>query len=219
VLLLVADGRFPSGAHAHSAGTESAVAHGDVVDVDSLERFLAGRLSTTGTVDASFAACACAVDRDDHDGLVDLDREYDARVLAPRSRAVSRQHGRQLVRVARSLWPHSLGSFGGAPPGPHHSIALGRVVAAAGGTPLDAATIALHQLAAAVTTAAVRLLGLDPVALAAVHARAAPAMAVAAHGAAERATTSPRLLPATGSTLAEILAEEHATWTHRLFVA
>ena len=54
-LLLLADGRFPSGGHAQSAGVESAVAHGDVVDIETLERYLAGRLATTGLVDAAFA--------------------------------------------------------------------------------------------------------------------------------------------------------------------
>ena len=37
------------------------------------------------------------------------------------------------------------------------------VVAAAGGTPDDAAALAFHHLGAAVTSAAVRLLGLDPI--------------------------------------------------------
>ena len=57
-LLLLADGRFPSGGHANSAGVESAVAQGDVVDVATLERYLAGRLATTGVVDAAFACRA-----------------------------------------------------------------------------------------------------------------------------------------------------------------
>ena len=37
-LLLLADGRFPAGGHAHSGGVEAAVTHGAVHDTDSLER-------------------------------------------------------------------------------------------------------------------------------------------------------------------------------------
>lgn len=57
-LLLLADGRFPAGAHAHSAGVESAVRAGDVVDLATLDRYLRGRLATTGLTDAAFAAAA-----------------------------------------------------------------------------------------------------------------------------------------------------------------
>ncbi|MCG5468163.1 urease accessory protein UreF [Micromonospora sp. LAH09] len=58
LLLLVADGRFPAGAHAHSGGLEAAVAAGRVTDLASLEAFLAGRLATAGLVGAAFAAAA-----------------------------------------------------------------------------------------------------------------------------------------------------------------
>ncbi len=47
--LLLADGRFPAGGHAQSAGVESAVRIGDVCDLATLERYLHGRLSTTGS--------------------------------------------------------------------------------------------------------------------------------------------------------------------------
>ena len=60
-LLLLADARFPTGGHAHSAGTEQAVAIGDVHDVDSLGRYLRARLATTGRTDAAFTAFTCRV--------------------------------------------------------------------------------------------------------------------------------------------------------------
>ena len=47
-LLVLADGRFPAGGHANSAGVEAAVRCGDVVDAASLERFLRGRLRARG---------------------------------------------------------------------------------------------------------------------------------------------------------------------------
>ena len=55
-LLLLGDGRFPAGGHAHSAGVEAAVADGRVVDEVTLERFVHGRLVTTGLVDAALSA-------------------------------------------------------------------------------------------------------------------------------------------------------------------
>ncbi|MFF0317993.1 urease accessory protein UreF [Micromonospora sp. NPDC005252] len=58
LLLLLADGRFPAGAHAHSGGLEAAVAAGRVSDLASLESFLVGRLTTAGLVGAAFAAAA-----------------------------------------------------------------------------------------------------------------------------------------------------------------
>jgi urease accessory protein len=207
-LLLLADGRFPSGGHAYSAGVESAVAHGDVVDVATLERYLAGRLATTGVVDAAFACRSCAAHARHEASVIDeLDCEYDARVASPRSRSVSRQLGRQLVRAASQVWPDS-----DYPVTTHHAIALGAVVAAVGGTPADAVTITIHQLASAVTTAAVRLLGLDPILVSALQARHVTTPE-------DWSDVAPRDLPSASGTLSEILAEHHGTWSHRLFVA
>lgn len=218
-LLLLADGRFPTGGHAQGAGVEAAVAVGDVHDAATLERYLRGRLATTGSVDASFAAAACAVVRDC--GV--LDRELDARILSPRAREVSRRLGRQFLRVARSTWPspvldslaHGHGAEGGSV---HQPIATGAVVAAAGGGPDDAARLALHHLAAAVTGAAVRLLGLDPVAAAAMQATCGPQTDEIAARAVASAHASPADLPADGGALTEILAEHHGGWPARLFV-
>jgi hypothetical protein len=57
-LLLLSDGRFPAGGHAHSGGIEAAVMAGRVTDVDTLGLFLAGRLATAGRVAAALAAAA-----------------------------------------------------------------------------------------------------------------------------------------------------------------
>src|SRR5207245_6548388 len=55
-LVLLTDGRFPSGAHPHSAGIEVAVARRAVTDLDDLARFLLGRVHSAGLVDAAFVA-------------------------------------------------------------------------------------------------------------------------------------------------------------------
>lgn len=219
-LLLLADGRFPAGGHANSAGTESAVKYGLVTDIDSLASFLAGRLATTGIVEAAFAAHAAALppartlgqdngtSRTDvlpqNPGPDELDQEYDARTAGPRARAVSRQMGRQLLRAAHAVWP-------ACPTGSHHlPVALGLACAAAGGTPDDAAGLAAHHLASAICTAAVRMLGLDPLSVAAVQAGAVATV---------RYCYEPGVLPALTTTLTEILAEDHGRWDARLFVA
>src|SRR5262250_851608 len=59
-LLMLADGRYPAGGHAHSGGLEAAIAAGRVRDLPDLAAFLRGRLSTAGLVAAAFAAAACA---------------------------------------------------------------------------------------------------------------------------------------------------------------
>ncbi len=59
--LLLSDSRFPAGGHAHSGGVEPAVTAGIVIDLESLEAFLRGRLRTAGLAAAGLAAPpACA---------------------------------------------------------------------------------------------------------------------------------------------------------------
>ena len=211
-LVLLADGRFPAGGHAQSGGVEAAVRVGDVVDEITLERYLRARLATTGVTDAAFAAAAAAP-RADHAAL---DAELTARIVSPRLREVGRRTGRQLLRAGRRIWPAAaLDHLDGV----QQPIVLGAVVAAAGGTPHDAATIAMHHLASAVTTAGVRLLGLDPLAVAAVQARAGGLITSLVAPADEWAVRPPATLPALGGALTDILGEDHGHWSARLFVA
>ncbi|MGH1503835.1 MAG: urease accessory protein UreF [Acidimicrobiales bacterium] len=225
-LLLLVDGRFPAGGHAYSAGVEAAVAIGDVVDAATLERYLEGRLATTGTVDAAFAAAACGAERGvdqpgGHAERVDrLDTEYSARMPSPYLRTTSRRLGRQLLRAAQPIWSTPwLDAVAATPDGPHQPIALGAVVAAAGGDPGDAVALSFHHLTAAVTSAAIRLLGLDPIALAALQARVGARCDAARADAAGWATAGPATLPAAGGTLTEILGEQHGSLDARMFVA
>jgi urease accessory protein len=224
-LLLLADGRFPSGGHTQSGGVEAAVLVGDVADVESLERYLLGRLGTTGRVDAAFSATSCGLARTtdcEHPVAVieTVDAEYSARTMSPYLREVSRRQGRQLLRSAREIWPSPwLDLLAEVDGGPHQPVVLGVTVGAAGGDPIDAATIALHHLASAVTTAAVRLLGLDPVALAGVQARVASTIDDIAAASAECVDLDGSVLPADGGALTEILGQHHGGRDARLFVA
>src|SRR5689334_24108358 len=95
-LLLLADGRFPAGGHAHSGGLEAAVAHQRVTDLDTLREFLSGRLATSGLVAAAFAAYASA-----HPFEVDsLEGALDARTPSKALRIAARKQGRSLCRAA-----------------------------------------------------------------------------------------------------------------------
>ena len=250
-LLLLADSRFPTGAHAHSAGIEASHGRGDIGSVHDLAQFLDGRLLTTAPVEAAFAAAACAavgaaaaVPSVDADGvsphsirsqseltasgphragsLAELDHELQIRTPSPRLRQVSRSLGRQLLRPAERAWPSdrytSLRALHAD--GPMQPIALGVVAAAAGLAPRDAALCSLHHLVGAATTAAVRLLGLDPFDVQALAARLAPSLdQIAVEATRVAATRAPHELPATTSLLADILAEHHATWEVRLFAS
>lgn len=219
-LLVLADGRFPAGGHAHSAGAEAAVRAGLLTDAASLAAFCQGRLHTTGLVAAALAAAAAA----GADPLA-LDEAADARTPSSALRATARKLGRQLMRAARTAWPSpELDALAAARPrGAHSCVVLGVTAACAGLGPLDAAGAAVYEAVSGPATAAVRLLSLDPFDAATVLARLAPDMdAVAAHAVrcAERALLDGLdALPAASAPLLEVLAERHAQWPVRLFAS
>ncbi|MFC6599012.1 urease accessory protein UreF [Kitasatospora paranensis] len=214
-LLLLADGRFPAGGHAHSGGAEAAVKAGRIHDAASLGAFLTGRLHTTGLTAAALAAAA-ATPGADHDAL---DEAADARTPAPALRATSRRLGRQLLRAARAAWPHpDLDRLGGRHPrGAHHPVVLGLTARAAALTPADAARLAAYESVNGPATACVRLLGLDPYEVAALLARLAPQLDAVAADAVRAAALGD--LPAASAPLLDVHAEQHSTWKVRLFAS
>ena len=216
-LLLLADSRFPTGAHAHSAGTEASHGRGDIRSIADLAAFIDGRLATTAPTEAAFAAASCA----QPERRAELDLELSIRTPSPRLRVVSRTLGRQLLRAASRAWPavpvaqlRALHTDG-----PMQPVALGAVAAAAGLSPHDTALCSLHHLLGAVTTAAVRLLGLDPFDVQALAAARADRLDALAADAAALSSLEPADLPATTSVLADALAEHHTTWEVRLFAS
>ena len=219
-LLLLADGRFPAGAHAHSGGAEAAVRAGRITDARSLAAFCRGRLHTAGLVAAALAATAAA-----GADPAELDAAADARTPSPALRAVARRLGRQLLRAARATWPDpALDALATAVPGgPHQPVVLGVVGRAAGLGPRDVALAAGYDAVSAPASAVVRLLGLDPFEATAVLARLAPetervaGLAVAAADAYPEAGCD--ALPAGAAPLLEIAAEHHAAWPVRLFAS
>ena len=224
LLLLLADGRFPAGAHAHSGGLEAAVAAGRVTDLATLEAFLAGRLATAGLVGAAFAAAAhrAAVPETvgRADALARLDAELDARTAAPALRAVSRRQGRALLRAGRAIWPDAaFADLPATPTGAHQPLVLGLLCAAAGLSRLETATIAAYGTLTGAASAGVRLLGLDPYRVQALLVGLADACDGTATDAARAADDPPERLPAAAAPLADIHAEIHATWEVRLFAS
>ncbi|WP_330437743.1 urease accessory protein UreF [Micromonospora sp. NBC_00821] len=243
LLLLLADGRFPAGAHAHSGGLEAAVAAGRVTDLASLEAFLAGRLATAGLVGAAFAAAAHRVAMPEPIGsahparsaqpsdtpaesaarsraLARLDAELDARTAAPALRAVSRRQGRALLRAGRTIWPDApFADLPATPGGAHQPLVLGLLCAAAGLSRVETATIAAYGTLTGAASAGVRLLGLDPYQVQALLVGLADACDGTAADAARAADDPPERLPAAAAPLADIHAEIHATWEVRLFAS
>lgn len=217
-LLLLADGRFPAGAHAHSYGLETAVARGLVDDLDSLADWITGCLHTTWTVDAAVAVQAARPRQPDQ--WARLDAEATARQISPQARRISRTLGRQLLRTGRAAWPEpALDLVAQAHvDGPLQPMALGAVAAAAGVAPHDVAIVSLHQAIQGAATAAVRLLGLDPYAVTALTAGLRDDLDATA----SRATDvgdDPAALPGAGAPMLDLLLAAHATAEIRFFAS
>ncbi|MGW0911917.1 urease accessory protein UreF [Streptomyces sp. NPDC002784] len=219
-LLVLADGRFPAGGHAHSGGAEAAVKAGRITGAGTLEDFCRGRLHTAGRVAAALAASAAfGVD------AVSLDAAADARTPSPALRTAARKLGRQLLRAARAVWPcDELDALARAfPKGAHQPVVLGVAARAAGLGPVDAAYCAVYESVSGPASATVRLLSLDPFEATAVLARLAPELdrvvdqaVQAARAVADEGVDA---LPAASSPLLEIGAEVHASWAVRLFAS
>jgi urease accessory protein len=229
----------------HSGGVEALVERGLLRDVRDLALVLDARVRTAGLVAAALTAAAalvaaatrpvsgdgCQGDHRHSRVWGGWDAAVDVRTPSAALREVSRAQGTALLRTATLAWPDHpalralRAGGGGAEPGrPHHSLVLGAAAHAAGGTAEQAAALAVHHLVGGAATAAVRLLGLDPlrvaavqIGLAAVADLTASAAAVAAVAAV--AADDPDLLPADATPLPEILAELHHSSEVTLFAS
>ncbi|MFI7585453.1 urease accessory protein UreF [Spongisporangium articulatum] len=219
-LLALADQRLPSGGHVHSGGIEQAITDGLVHDVGTLEAFLERRLLSQGLVTAGVAAEATRLASRAADpagvvrALTVLDAETDARTPSPAQRAASRAQGRGLLRTARAAWAAPSAALNWTDLGarPHHPVVLGCAAAAAGDSPEAAALVAAYLAVSAPSTAAQRLLALDPVSVAAVTVRLGDAVETVAREAAHG-------LPDDSDPLLDLLAERHASREERLFAS
>jgi urease accessory protein len=222
-LLLLADSRLPRGGHVHSGGVEALVERGLLAGVADLTLFLDGRVRTAGRVAAGFAAAAALLAATTGVDWVRWDRALDARTPAAGLREASRAQGTALLRTARGAWPDDP-ALHALPRRAHQPLVLGAAAHAAGAGAGQAAALAVHHLVGGAATAAVRLLGLDPLAVAAAQAGLAATMdTVAAESAAAArasvAAADPDLLPTEAAPLPEILAELHAHSEVTLFAS
>ncbi len=236
-LLLLADSRLPAGAHAHSGGLEPAVQAGSVRDVADLAGFLRARGRAAGLVSGALAAASCG-----HAAAVaagaaarwrELDREAEVRMPSAAQRQAARAQGRALLRAGRAAWRHPVldGLAEALPAGPAHPVSLGACVFAAGGDPHDAALITATAAITGPASAAVRLLGLDPLAVhklladLAADTDAIAAEAAQASGAGGLGGSAPQVsrapdwagLPAMSAPGLDMLAERHLRTDGRLF--
>ena len=230
LLLLLLDSRAPAGAHQHSGGMEAAVGTGLVTGLAGLEDFCRARLRTTALVAAAFAAASSRLQSESSerdvaraaDKWAELDREFEARTPSEAMRTASRQQGGALIRLLRSVLPEA-GPVTpwtlGAGRKPHHPLVLGAGLALAGGTPELAARAAALAACAGPASAAVRLLGLDPFAVAAMLARLAPGVDGCAAAATAAAAGPACSLPAGAAPALDLLADYHLTAEVRLFAS
>jgi urease accessory protein len=224
-MLLLADGRFPSGGHAHSNGFEAAdriVGLGPTqgsTATQAVTDYVVNRLATSGAADAALVAAVVHRQRDRTITWSTFDDEAEARLPGPAQRDRSRALGRQWLRAGRRLWPGLVVDAVAArnPDGPHELPAFAAVAFAAGLDPLRAAMVHLHHLVAGITTAAIRLRGLDPYDLQAVQIEVVPLIEELAVRAEAGAGRAPADLPAPAGPLFEVLAQAHAGWDDRLF--
>ena len=152
------------------------------------------------------------------------DAALSARLPAAATREASRAQGAALLRTAAPAWPSTALDALRALPRAHHPLVLGAAAAAAGAGPADAAALAVHHLVGGACTAAVRLLGLDPLRVAAVAAAVgrdaeAGVAAAADAGRPAAAADDPALLPVDGSPLTDVLAQLHHRSEATLFAS
>lgn len=223
-LLVLADGRLPAGAYAHSLGLEEAVAQGVVRDAADVARYAQGATATVGMVAAALAIAAWSL-ADDAAGPVEwarLDAEADARMASPSQRSASRQLGRHLRRAGAAFGHQAAAAVdagaAGHHDGPHQAVAFGALAWALELTRREAAIVPLYSTATGVVQAAVRLVGLDPLAAVTVVAELGPWMQRTAAALADDPPHDPAALPAPAAPALDHLVEHHRHRDGRLFI-
>lgn len=160
--LLLADARVPTGGHAQSGGLEPALQAG--MAAEQVPDFLRGRLRTVGLVEAAAAVLSARTAREQPVNLSSVHDALLARTPAAPLRESSGMIGRGLSRIAERLWPDhpavcALPDLG---PRPQRPVVLGVLGAAMGLDDAQTARACLYEDAQTVTSAALKLLPLDP---------------------------------------------------------
>jgi urease accessory protein len=245
--LLLADSRFPAGSYAHSLGLEQAVAEGlgagGVAPFMGARLRLVARpdaalsVAARRAVAASASGAAAAPPDGEHAAraaelvaldseraargaeLAALDAEHAARCPSPVLRDIARRLGSQLLRSAATAWPSpAIDRYRNDSTTTPRPVALGVVGAAAGLSDLEVAMVALYDDAATVSSAALKLLGLDPAQAACWIAELTQDIgAVASEVAGDHRPVAQQPPPA--AVAIELAASRHAKRTERFFVS
>jgi urease accessory protein len=171
VSLLLADGRLPTGGHAHSAGLEAALTAG--MPGARVPDYLYARLVTVGRVEAAATVLSHRwaseaghgqAGRSDERALAAIQEELLARTPSAPLREASGLLGRGVARLVSRLWPleratSALLAMAGSPQRP---VALGVATALGGLDEVQAARTCLYDDAQSVASAALKLLPIDP---------------------------------------------------------
>lgn len=244
-LLMLGDGRLPSGGYAHSGGLEQAIRQGWVTDIADLHAFLRGRLHTTGLMNAAFAVSARHILSDHHSiaevddsradatagaaladealgdevvqSLVVLDAELCARTPAPALRTTGQWLGTLMLRSMQRIHPHPL--LENLPKGLQQPLVYGAVGRALGLGAAETAAVVLHEAVTGPATAAVKLMSIDPFQAHGAILSLGEELDVAAETAADYEVTAARDLPALSSPLSDFAAEMHVKDHVRLFAS
>lgn len=239
-LLVLADGRLPTGGYAHSAGLEQAIRQGWVNDIDGLRDFLRGRLHTTGLMNAAFAVAAwntldegtfaeaaptststaestTGTDTFPEAALRDLDAELIARTPSPALRRIGSWLGTLMLRSLRSIHPHPL--LDDFPKDLQQPLVYGAVGRVLGLSDADTAATILHEAVTGPATAAVKLMHIDPFQAHGAIIDLAADLDEAADRAADFGRGDPAEIPALSAPLSDFAAELHEGDNVRLFAS
>ncbi len=217
--MLLADSRLPSGAYAHSAGLEAATLSG--LGLDAVPHYIEARLRTVAALDAAAAVLtrrAVGGPQPDILTLRRIDHALGARTPSETMRNASRQLGRGLLRLARSLVEADAGLLALDVIGmPFRAVALGAAGAALGLDDRGVASVACYDEAQAVASAALKLFPTDPSQSAAWVLRSIPLIESIVDDALD--ARDPDDLPSLTALEAEGWIHDHATERRRLFVS
>jgi urease accessory protein len=214
--LLLADGRFPAGGHAHSGGLEAACLEG--LTADQVASYIRARVHAVAACECALAVAACRVTS--VEALLELDEEAAARTLSPALRRVAQRLGSQLLRTASVVWPDAAlpQLYRAASTATPRPVAFGVVGRAARLDERELARGFLYDDVAMVAAAAVKLLPIDTL--------STTRMLVELHDDVEQlafvAATSnlpPRELPSAFAPLLELRSLRHDRREGRLFAS
>lgn len=161
LLLLLADGRLPTGAHTQSGGVEPAFDSG--MRLDQVPAYLTVRMATVTELEAAIAVVARYVwlTTSQHrraQALTEVDAAWRARTVSDALRAASDLLGRGYRRLAGSLWSLDLDEavVMGRP------VVVGATAAAAGLSAVDTARLVGFDDVQTVIAAALKIRPFDP---------------------------------------------------------